>query len=131
MLPTARIYSFTTAYNLMNNQDAFVQLLLFPTAKTTLRADVHSLWLTDEDDSWYAGAGPTLSTGPLNGYTTRASGGDEDLGAVAEVTIVHQLTPLVGLELYYGHMFGNDVVENLFDRNDDLDFFSAEIRLRF
>lgn len=131
MVPTARIYSFTTAYNLMNNTDAFVQVMLAPTPKTNVRADLHKIWLTDEDDMWYAGAGPTLSTSPINGYTTRASGSDDSLGTVVELTVSHQFTPMVGVELYYGHMMGNDVVDNLFNKSDDLDFFLAEVRLSF
>jgi hypothetical protein len=130
MLPNARLYSFATVANLMNARDAFAQLLLDPGERTQVRFDVHRLWLAHEDDVWYAGSGPTLSTGPLTGWTVRPSGGDDELATSLELTLTHELSPLVGLHLFYARVLGDDVVHNLF-ADDDLDFFYAEMTLRF
>jgi hypothetical protein len=51
-LPTPRIYARFPFYNMMNNEDAFVQLRLKPHTKLTLRTDVHHLRLSSARDLW-------------------------------------------------------------------------------
>jgi hypothetical protein len=57
VLPTPRVYARFPFYNLMNNQDFFVELLLRPAPKWTIRSDVHVLQLTSAGDAWYTGGG--------------------------------------------------------------------------
>lgn len=53
IVPTARLYALTTFYSLMNTEDAFVQLILRPTAGVVWRTDFHNLRLTETRDLWY------------------------------------------------------------------------------
>jgi hypothetical protein len=57
MLPTARLYTMTPFYNMMNNQDTFVQLLLKPVEKVGVRTEFHWLRLTEPRDLAYFGSG--------------------------------------------------------------------------
>ena len=45
VLPTPRIYARFPFYNLMNNQDAFAEVVLRPHPKWTIRSDAHFLRL--------------------------------------------------------------------------------------
>jgi hypothetical protein len=79
MLPTARKYALFPFYNLMNNQDLFIQTILKPRDAFSIRADLHSLSLQNAHDLWYMGAGPTQSSGTIFGYTGRPSNNHKGL----------------------------------------------------
>ncbi len=131
VLPTARLYSLTAAYNLMNSTDAFVELRLFPLAGLTLRLDAHALRLTEGRDRWYAGAGATRQRGAIFGYGARATGGARELGRVVELSASWAPRPWVNLSGFYGRIFGREAVQASFARDDDLDFFYLELTLRW
>ena len=57
----------TTAYSQMNLNDRFVQALLKPHARLTVRADVHWLSLAQAADGWYFGSGATQEEGASSG----------------------------------------------------------------
>ena len=59
VLPTARRYAQFPFFNLMNTQDTFVQMIVKPHPRATLRTDWHWLRLTEKKDLWYAGGGAT------------------------------------------------------------------------
>ena len=61
LLPTSRIYSLSTFYNLMNSEDGFVQLILRPIPGLVSRTDFHNIRVVETRDLWYQGAGATLS----------------------------------------------------------------------
>ncbi|MSQ47818.1 MAG: hypothetical protein EXR78_05415 [Deltaproteobacteria bacterium] len=65
ILPTARLYSYSTFYNLMNNDDAFIQLILRPFPGLMTRSEFHVIRLGEGKDLWYSGSGATLSDGML------------------------------------------------------------------
>jgi len=131
ILPTVRKYAFTTAYNLMNNKDYFIQLLLSPHKKLKLRTDLHFLELNESADLWYSGAGATQAEGTIQGYDGRPSGGDDDLGTSLEFTAQYQLTNDINLHAFYGHVFGGEVISNNFTDDEDFDFFFMEVTLDF
>jgi hypothetical protein len=131
MLPTVRKYAYTTMYNLMNNTDVFVQVLLRPMEKLRLRLDYHWLRLTEAGDLWWQGAGATQDHGSIQGFAGRPSGGDQALAQSFEITAMYQVTPTIGLQLFYGRMSGEDVVENVFSEDDDFDLFFTEVNFRF
>ena len=131
ILPTVRKYAFTTTYNLMNNEDYFIQLLLNPAKDLKVRADLHFLKLNESNDLWYGGAGATRSSGTFQGYAGRPSGGDDELGTSLELTAEYQLTHYMNLHAFYGHIFGDDVISNNFQDDDDFDFFFLEMTLDF
>lgn len=131
MLPTTRKYTFTTSNNLMNNTDYFIQLLLSPLPNLSLRTDVHLLGLAESADRWYQGAGATQSRGTIQGFGGRASGGDDSLGTSVEFTASYQVSKDINLTAFYGHVFGNNVIQNNFADDEDLDFFFVEAAVSF
>ncbi|MGH7804513.1 MAG: alginate export family protein, partial [Candidatus Binatia bacterium] len=130
ILPTPRIYSYTTFYNLMNNADAFVQLILRPMPGLVARTDFHDIRLSEGRDLWYQGAGATLSKRDVGfGFPGRPAGGRTDLFRVIETSLSYDWSPNVSTALYYGHVFGGGVIRSLFV-GDDADFGYLELTLK-
>lgn len=129
MLPTGRLYSYTTAYNLMNSTDTFLELRLQPTAKLGVQLDVRDLRLSSGDDLWYSGSGATQDKGRIFGYSGRGSGGHGHLGTAAELTLRYRVTDYLALHAFYGHIFGGNVVRASFRDGDGLDFFFLEMTI--
>jgi hypothetical protein len=131
LLPTARKYALFPFYNLMNNEDLFLQAILKPNDAITFRADLHSLNLHEANDLWYMGAGPTQNAGSIFGYIGRPSGGKTDLGAVLEVVASYNCSKYLSTNLYYGHAYGQDVIESIYDEDAGGDYFSVEMQIKF
>lgn len=110
-LPTPRLYSLSTLYNSMNNEDAFLQLVLRPRAGLVWRTDFHLLRLSEDEDLWYFGGGATRNRKqPGFGYGGRPSGGKESLMEMLETQVTYNWNDYVSTTVYYGHGFGEDVV---------------------
>ena len=89
MLPTPRVYARFPFYNLMNNEDIFVQAIAKPNPKTTLRADVHRVRLSSAGDLWYLGGG--AFNDPVFGFQGRPSGGQKGLATVFDLSLYYNL----------------------------------------
>jgi hypothetical protein len=131
LLPTARKYALFPFYNLMNNEDFFIQLLLKPLTKLVVRTDFHVLQLNERDDQWYLGAGATRDRGNIFGYIGRPSFGDTDLANVLDLTVAYEVNNHMNLNAFYGYAWGDDVIENIYSRNDDASFYYIEMELKF
>jgi len=131
MLPTARKYALFPFYNLMNNEDLFLQLILKPHKKVLIRTDLHFLRLNESNDKWYMGAGATRKDGNIFGYIARPTGGDTDLAKVLDLMVVFNLNKHVSFNAYYGHVWGGDVIRNVYGTADDADMFFFECALKF
>ena len=83
VLPTARIYSQFPFYNLMNDEDLFVQILATPWSRVNVRADYHWLRLTESHDLWYSGGGATNAH--VFGFSGIPAGGNRDLAHVVDM----------------------------------------------
>ncbi|HYD48180.1 MAG TPA: alginate export family protein [Terriglobales bacterium] len=132
MLPTARLYSFSTFYNMMNSEDAFVQLILRPTAGLLWRTDFHNLRISEGKDLWYQGSGATIPDRDRPegfGYTGRPANGRRNLFQLVETTLSYDWTSYLNTNLYYTHVFGGAAVEEIF-AGDDADFGYLEIVLK-
>ncbi len=134
MIPTLRIYAFTPWYNLMNTTYYFGQVIFKPYKKLVVRSDLTRLYLTEENDSWYLGSGITKPD--LFGYPAKASGGDDDLGTMWDLSLFFKDLynyngAKLGLNLYYSHVWGGDVVKYNFPDDDSMDFFYAEAVITF
>jgi hypothetical protein len=127
-LPTARLYAQTPFYNLMNNQDFFVQAIIAPWEGGNLRADYHHLWVTEDADLVYSGGGATISE-PLFGYSGFAANGHETLANFVDLSLTQAVTPRVQASVYYGHAFGGSVVDAQFPGSDQLDYGYVELTL--
>ncbi len=137
MMPTLRIYAMTPWFNLMNTTYGFGQVMVKPMKNVLVRTDFTRLWLTEKEDAWYQGSGMTRPD--IFGYKPlRPVGGfdDDDLGTMWDLSlfikdIYKAYGVSMGLDLYYSHVWGDDVVEQIFTKDDDLDFFYAEFRITF
>ncbi len=131
ILPTARKYALFPFYNLMNNEDFFLQLILKPHKKILIRADLHFLHLNESKDRWYMGAGATKENGNIFGYIARPASGDADLAKVLDLMVVYNFNKHIAFNTYYGHVWGDDVIKNTYGTDDDADMFFFELNLKF
>jgi hypothetical protein len=127
LLPTARVYSFSTFYNLMNNEDGFVQFILRPIPGLVSRTDFHNIRITETRDLWYQGAGATISDRDVGfGFPGRPVFGKRNLFQVIETTLSYDFNQFINLNVYYGHIFGGGVVRSIF-AGDQADFGYVEV----
>ncbi|HXE89433.1 MAG TPA: alginate export family protein [Terriglobales bacterium] len=108
VLPTPRIYARFPFFNLMNNEDAFAELILRPHAKVTLRSDLHWLRLGNARDLWYLGGGAFQDT--TFGYAGRPSGGRKSLATMADVSADWKVNSQVSLTFYLGGAFSRSAI---------------------
>ncbi len=128
VLPTVRAYAKFPFFNMMNIQDAFVQLNVSPTSTTKVGIDMHYLALTNKEDLFYGGAGATSKMGGL-GYFGRASGGNSTVGEMVDLTFTHNLTKELSWSAYYAHAFGDDATRSAYQLKNDADFGFVEVNL--
>ncbi|MBM4311029.1 MAG: hypothetical protein FJ119_08805 [Deltaproteobacteria bacterium] len=131
MLPTARKYAFFPFYNLMNNEDFFLQLVLRPHEKVIVRSDLHFLRVNESDDRWYMGAGATKERGNIFGYIARPTGGSASLAKILDLTTIVNFNKYVFCMAYYAHAWGGDIIRNVYGSRDEADLFFLELTLRF
>jgi hypothetical protein len=130
ILPTGRVYSYSTYYNLLNNEDAFAEILFRPIAGVLSRTAFHDVRLNASKDLWYQGSGATVADRDVGfGYSGRPASGHHELMYVAETSLNYDWSPSVSIGLYYGHLFGADVVRSIF-QGDQADFGFLEVTLR-
>ncbi|MBI3302754.1 MAG: alginate export family protein [Deltaproteobacteria bacterium] len=130
ILPTVRLYSFSTFYNLMNSEDGFAQFLLRPHAGLVWRTDFHNLRVSKTRDLWYQGAGATLADRDVGfGFPGRPVASRRDLFRVLETSFSYDWSKSVNLSLYYSHVFGGSVVRSIF-AGDQADFGYVEVTLK-
>jgi hypothetical protein len=130
LLPTARLYSFSTFYNLMNNEDGFIQLLLRPSPGLVARTELHFIRLTESKDLWYTGSGATLSDRNVGfGYPGRPAFGQRDLFRVIENSVTYDWNKYVSVTAYYGHVFGQNVIRSIY-AEDEANFGYLEVTLK-
>jgi hypothetical protein len=128
LLPTARTYAQFPFYNMMNNQDVFLQLILRPHKRVSVRTDGHWLRATTSSDLVYAGGGATSQHN--FGYGGTPTNGRNELAYVTEVGLT--MTPLDFLTLYtyYGHAFGQGIIHHAF-AGADADYGYMEVTVAF
>lgn len=130
IIPTGRIYSYSTFYNLENNQDAFAQLLFRPMAGLISRTDFHNIRLTEGNDLWYQGSGATQADRDVGfGYSGRPGNGHRNLLQVIETSLNYDWSASLALGAYYGHLFGGSVIRAFF-KGDQADFGFIEVTLK-
>jgi hypothetical protein len=131
MVPGTRKYQLFPYYDLQNIQYGFVQALLFPRKDMTIRLDYTVNYLAESSDRWYMGTGPTQNDGEIYGYIGRPSGNNDRLSQDVSVMVQYSLCQYASLNLFYAHVFGGDVVENIYSEDADADYVSAELTFRF
>lgn len=129
MLPTARIYARLPFFNLMNNVDAFGELILRPSTRLTIRSDVHGLSLADSHDLWYSGGGAFQAA--TFGFSGRPSSGHTSLATLWDLSGDITINPHVALNLYYAYAHSQDVVHTIFPTSAGGSLGFAEWLIRF
>lgn len=133
ILPTARQYSFSTFYNLMNSEDAFIEVILRPLPGLSSRTSFHNLRVIESADLWYQGGGATLANRDRAdgfGYSGRPANGHHNLFQVIETSLGYDWNEHINTNVYYGHIFGGGVVNDIFDGNQaDFGYFEFTLRL--
>ena len=132
VLPTPRIYARFPFYNMMNTEDVYVQFKLKPHARINLRADVHHLRLSHQNDLWYVGGG-AFQEGTF-GYIGRPSGGRRSLGTLFDISADVELTPTTMLTFYGAGVRGGGVQSFIYPSggaNPTARFLYVELTKRF
>ena len=129
VLPTPRIYARFPFYNLMNNQDAFVEFILRPHPRWTMRADAHILRLSNRNDLWYVGGGAFQQTS--FGYAGRPSSGSQSLSNVYDVSVDYELNSQLTLSGYFAAATGRTVIEKIYPGGASGQFGYAELNWKF
>lgn len=112
VLPTPRTYARFPFYNLMNNQDEFVQALDQVSKTIRLRADLDWLQLSSAQDLWYQGGG--AFDNKVFGYIGRPSNGHAGFATVADLSANWQATKTLDLNVYYAHAQGKSVIAAIY-----------------
>jgi hypothetical protein len=108
MLPTVFLYAQFPFYNMMNNQDVFVQALAKPHPMVNLRADFHWLKVDQSRDLLYAGSGATNDK--VFGFVGTPTGGFDDLAYLTHFTVNVKPLEYLSFNFVYGHAFGQDII---------------------
>ena len=128
VIPTARMYAQFPFYNLMNSQDTFVQMILRPHERVTVRTDWHWLRLSEKKDLWYAGGGATNDD--VFGYSGIPANGRRELAQLVDVGVNITILKQLSAYTYYGHAFGGGVVKQTF-AGSDANYGYVELTYRY
>jgi hypothetical protein len=129
VLPTPRPYARFPFFNLMNNEDSFVEVILSPGTKWTVRADAHQLRLAERADLWYSGGGAYQPQ--TFGYTGRPSNGHSGLADLYDVSAEYTLNPKTTIYAYFGAALGGSVIEPIYPRDKNASLWYVELTRRW
>lgn len=129
LLPTPRVYARTPFYNLMNNQDSFVEAIDRPAKKLELRSDLRWLQLASGNDLWYQGGG--AFDNKVFGYVGRPANGHSSFTSLWDISSDWQTTRSLALNFYYAHAWGKSVIGAIYPTDRNLQFGYAELVYRF
>jgi hypothetical protein len=124
-----RQYARFPFYNMMNLKDTYGLFAIRPHSKATIRSEVHGMRLASSADLWYGGGGPGQND--LFGYSGRPSFGHDSLATFWDLSADTQPIPWLGLNLYYGHAAGRDVIKSNFTNDPTGHFGYVETVVRF
>jgi hypothetical protein len=129
LLPTPRLYARFPFFNMMNNRDLFVSLILRPRKSVSFRADAHDLRLADRQDLWYTGGGAFQPS--AFGYIGRPSGGNHGLANLYDISMDWRLSDRATLAAYYGFAAGRLVIRQIYPagKNGSFGYIELDYRL--
>lgn len=129
-LPTPRAYARFPFYNQMNIEDAFVQGILRPTPKLTVRSEFHVLKLNRAGDLQYAGGG-AFSDNSF-GYAGRGNpSGKKDLANLLDLSLDYAVDPRTSVTLYGARAFGKGAIQGVFPAGKNATYLYAEVSRKF
>lgn len=116
LLPTAWLYAQFPFYNMMNDQDVFVQALLDPHPMVTWRTDLHWLRVNSDRDLAYFGGGATKND--FFGYGGVPANGRHELAYLIHTNVQVRPTAWLTFNAFYAHAFGQGVIDQSFTGRD-------------
>lgn len=128
ILPTPRVYARFPFFNMMNNRDAFGEVILRPAQSFTIRTDIHSLALASRNDLWYSGGGVYQPW--TFGYTGRPSNGQSGLATLFDASADYNVNRHASIGVYYGHAAGKLVVQSIYPNGRNAYFGYLELTFR-
>src|SRR6185503_2410359 len=129
ILPTARKFALSPAYNMMNNRDFYAQIILKPVYTLTIRADWHWLSLEHPQDRWYVGAGATQNRGAIFGYVGRDGQKQKDLGQLGDLSVAYVVNPFMTVAAYGGGMLDGAIQGKIYgDKSATYAYVETEIK---
>lgn len=112
MLPTAWLYAQFPFYNMMNNDDVFLQAIADPHPVLSLRLDGHWLRLNSSRDFAYFGGGATKND--LFGYGSINGNGRSELAYLVHLMLTVRPTAFLTFNGFYAHAWGQGVINQAF-----------------
>jgi hypothetical protein len=94
-----------------------------------VRAEAHTLRLSNRNDLWYVGGGAFQQT--TFGYVGRPSNGSQSLSNVYDVSADYQLNAHLILTGYYAGATGRTVIEKIYPTGAVSQFAYAELNWKF
>jgi len=128
LIPTARSYALLPFYNMMNNQDLFLQAVMRPLPGLSAGLSGHWLRATESRDLWYAGGGATSNTS--FGYSGISTKGRHELSYLTDFEINYAFNRHFAAYVYYGRAFGQGIVSANFAGNN-ADYAYVETTVSF
>jgi len=130
-------YMDTSAFS--NLVDFYQQVILKPAEKVVVLIDGHLFWLADENDSWYAGSGPSNNEvfGYAGGYNVttdsiaRTTDGEAFIGGELDLTAKYKASKHVAFSGTYSHFFGAAGADAIFTENNNGDWFYLQTVVTF
>jgi len=101
------------------------------TGGTWGRMDYHIVKLDENVDRWYMGIGPTQKSGNISGYIPRYGGGHDALSQEVSIMLSYALNPQCNLVAFYDHVWGEGVVKNVYEDENEADYTSVEMQFKF
>jgi len=129
ILPTPRIYARFPFFNMMNLNDTFVEAMLRPHPRATIRSDYRWLRLAEAADLWYSGGG-AFQSGTF-GFNSRPSFGSSYLGNLADVSVDFKAASKTVLTFYYGYAHGGSIIHSIYPAGSNGSLAYWEISQRF
>jgi len=77
------------------------------------------------------GTGPTQKSGCISGYIPRSSGGHDALSQEFSIMLTYALHPQCDIVAFYSHVWGEGVVKNVYEKDNEADYFSLQIQYKF
>jgi hypothetical protein len=112
----------------MNSQDTFVQLILKPHRRVTIRTDYHWLRLSEKRDLWYTGGGATNDD--VFGFSGIPAHDHRELAHLVDIGVNVTLLRQLSGYAYYGHAIGQGVVKGTF-AGSDANYGYVELTFRY
>ena len=128
MIPASRQYALFPFFNMMNNQDMYLQGSVRPVPGLSAAVSGHWLRVTESSDLLYAGGGATSST--LFGYTGINVKGRHELSYLTDLEFTYAVNQHLLLYAYWGHAFGQGAISaNFVGSNADFSYIEATVSL--